>query len=116
LAPFLQPVQFSGFTMTLADVQGFSYLRTQTPEYLRLVQQGSLRTFLGETLYVSLVFGATVSIAGYWVRPVHRTDARHLAHRQIPQEGLGATTWATPRTQEITAWLCWPTWVASLNC
>ncbi|MGH8931151.1 MAG: methane monooxygenase/ammonia monooxygenase subunit A [Egibacteraceae bacterium] len=67
LAPFLQPVQYAGFTLTVADVQGMNYLRTQTPEYLRLVQQGSLRTFLGETLYVSLVFGSTVSIAGYWI-------------------------------------------------
>src|SRR6266498_2868408 len=35
--------------------------------YLRLVQQGSLRTFLGETLYVSLVFGATMTVVGYWI-------------------------------------------------
>ena len=32
-----------------------------------LVEQGSLRTFLGQTLYVTLVFGSTVAIAGYWV-------------------------------------------------
>src|ERR671931_651904 len=67
LAPFLQPVTFMGHTLTLADVQGVEYLRTQTPEYLRLVEQGSLRTFLGETLYVALAFGATVTIAGYWI-------------------------------------------------
>src|SRR6266511_1713729 len=35
--------------------------------FLRLVQQGSLRTFLGETLYVSLVFGATMTVVGYWI-------------------------------------------------
>jgi methane/ammonia monooxygenase subunit A len=51
----------------VADVQGIEYLRSQTPEYLRLVQQGSLRTFLGETLYVSLVFGATMTVVGYWI-------------------------------------------------
>jgi methane/ammonia monooxygenase subunit A len=67
LAPFLQPVDFMGHTLTLADVQGIEYVRAQTPEYLRLVEQGSLRTFLGQTLYVTLVFGSTVAIAGYWV-------------------------------------------------
>src|SRR6266540_3692770 len=61
LSPFLQPVSFMGHTLTVADGQGIQYLRSQTPEYLRLVQQGSLRTFLGETLYVSLVFGATMT-------------------------------------------------------
>src|SRR6266511_3166944 len=67
LSPFLQPVSFMGHTLTVADVQGIQYLRSQTPEYLRLVQQGSLRTFLGETLYVSLVFGATMTVVGYWI-------------------------------------------------
>jgi methane/ammonia monooxygenase subunit A len=67
LSPVLQPVSFMGHTLTVADVQGIEYLRSQTPEYLRLVQQGSLRTFLGETLYVSLVFGATMTVVGYWI-------------------------------------------------
>jgi methane/ammonia monooxygenase subunit A len=67
LAPFLQPVHFMGHTLTVADVQGIEYLRSQTPEYLRVVQQGSLRTFLGETLYVSLAFGATMTVVGYWI-------------------------------------------------
>ncbi len=67
LAPYLQPVNFMGHILTVADVQGIQYLRSQTPEYLRLVEHGSLRSFLEETQYVSLVFGATVAVAGYWV-------------------------------------------------
>src|SRR5712691_5962505 len=67
LAPYLQPTQFMGNVLTVADVQGIEYLRGQTPEYLRLVENGTLRSFLQETQYVSLVFGSTVSIAGYWV-------------------------------------------------
>jgi methane/ammonia monooxygenase subunit A len=67
LAPYLQPTQFMGHVMTVADVQGIQYLRSQTPEYLRMVENGTLRSFLDETQYVSLVFGATVAIAGYWV-------------------------------------------------
>jgi methane/ammonia monooxygenase subunit A len=67
LAPFLQPVQFMGHILTLSDVQGIEYLRNQTPEYLRLVEHGTLRSFLEETQYVSFAFGSTVTIGAYWV-------------------------------------------------
>ena len=67
LAPYLQPVHFMGHVVTLADVQGIEYLRSQTPEYLRQIEHGSLRSFLDETQYVSLAFGATLTVAGYWI-------------------------------------------------
>jgi len=67
LAPYLEPVEWMGLPMTVADVQGIEYVRGQTPEYLRMIEHGSLRTFLGETQYVSLAFGATLAVAGYWV-------------------------------------------------
>jgi len=67
LAAYLQPVEFMGTLLTVADVQGIAYLRSQTPEYLRLIERGALRSFLGETQYVSLVFGGTLAIAGYWI-------------------------------------------------
>ncbi|KWX00979.1 methane monooxygenase [Carbonactinospora thermoautotrophica] len=67
LAPFLQPMEWMGLPMTVADVQGIEYVRAQTPEYLRMIEHGSLRTFLGETQYVSLAFGGTLAVAGYWI-------------------------------------------------
>ncbi len=67
LAPFLQPVQFMNHIVTVADVQGIAYIRSQTPEYLRHIERGTLRSFLGEAQYVSLAFGSTLAIAGYWV-------------------------------------------------
>ena len=39
---------------------------TQT-QYLRHIERGALRSFLGETQYVSLLFGGTLAIVGYWV-------------------------------------------------
>src|SRR6266536_114704 len=69
-ALFLDYVLLKTKSFVLTSViggMGFEFLRSQTPEYLRLVQQGSLRTFLGETLYVSLVFGATMTVVGYWI-------------------------------------------------
>ncbi|MEV6236076.1 methane monooxygenase/ammonia monooxygenase subunit A [Lentzea sp. NPDC051838] len=67
LAPFLQPLKWMGLPITVADAQGIEYVRSQTPEYLRMIESGSLRTFLGETQYVALVFGATLAVAGYWL-------------------------------------------------
>jgi methane/ammonia monooxygenase subunit A len=67
LAPLLQPVEYMGNILTVADVQGIAYLRTQTPEYLRIVEHGTLRSFLQETTLVSILFGANVAIAGYWI-------------------------------------------------
>jgi methane/ammonia monooxygenase subunit A len=67
MAPFLQAVDWMGLPITVADLQGIEYVRSQTPEYLRMIEHGSLRTFLGETQYVSLAFGGTLAIAGYWL-------------------------------------------------
>jgi len=67
LLPFLQPTNFIGHTLTVADVQGITYVRAQTPEYLRVIERGSLRTFLQEPQYVALAFGTTVAVGGYWI-------------------------------------------------
>ena len=67
LAPFLQPVSFMAGILTVADVQGVSYLRSATPEYLRMIEHGTLRSFLEETALVAILFGGTVATAGYWV-------------------------------------------------
>ncbi len=53
--------------LTVADVQGIVYIRSQTPEYLRHIERGALRSFLEETQYVSLVFGGTLAVLGYWI-------------------------------------------------
>ena len=61
MAPFYQPALFMGHVLTVADIQGIGFIRTQTPEYLRIIERGSLRTFLQETQYVSLAFGSTMA-------------------------------------------------------
>lgn len=68
LAPFLQPVMHpSGWVLTVADVQGLNYVRAQTPEYLRIIEEGSLRAFLGDSTTVTVVFTATLCMGVYWV-------------------------------------------------
>src|SRR5262249_10136098 len=66
-APYLQPTQFMRHILTVSALQGIQYLRSQTTAHLPLVENGTLRSFLEETQYVSLVFGATVTVAGYWI-------------------------------------------------
>jgi methane/ammonia monooxygenase subunit A len=60
-------MQFMHHILTVADVQGIVYIRTQTPEYMRHIERGALRSFLGETQYVSLLFGGTLAMLGYWI-------------------------------------------------
>lgn len=67
IAPYLQPAEWMDRILTLSDIQGIAYIRSQTPEYLRIIEHGTLRSFLGETQYVSIVFGMTVTVAGYWI-------------------------------------------------
>lgn len=67
LAPFLQPAVFMHHILTVSDVQGIAYIRSQTPEYLRHIERGALRSFLGETQYVSLLFGGSLAMIGYWI-------------------------------------------------
>ena len=67
LAPYLQPAQFMHHILTVSDIQGIAYIRSQTPEYMRHIERGALRSFLGETQYVSLLFGGTLAMVGYWV-------------------------------------------------
>jgi len=63
---FWQPVPFHGTTLTLADVMGFNYTRTQTPVYLRIVERGTFRAFLEQISYVVAIFSGLIAIGGYW--------------------------------------------------
>jgi methane/ammonia monooxygenase subunit A len=67
MAPFRQTADWNGMTMTVADVQGVEYVKSQSPEYLRLVEAGSLSAFDGQTLPVALALGATLAVGGYGV-------------------------------------------------
>jgi methane/ammonia monooxygenase subunit A len=67
LSPYLSPVDFHGQLMTVADVLSFHIGRTQTPEYLRIVEHGHLRALVSNITLVVSVFAGMLSIAGYTV-------------------------------------------------
>jgi len=52
---------------TLADLQGYHYVRTGTPEYIRMVEKGTLRTFGKDVAPVSAFFSGFVCIIIYFL-------------------------------------------------
>ncbi|MGH7965751.1 MAG: bacterial ammonia monooxygenase, subunit AmoA [Candidatus Binatia bacterium] len=64
LAPFRVPVEYLGNVMSLSDLQGYQYIRTSTPEYLRIIERGTLRTFGEDVTPVSAAFSGFVCV---WV-------------------------------------------------
>lgn len=62
-----RPVDYHGELMTVADVMGFEYVRTQAPSYLRIVEEGHLRAFVESIGLVSAITAGIASILFYWV-------------------------------------------------
>jgi methane/ammonia monooxygenase subunit A len=67
IAPLHVSVEYNGMMMTLADLQGYHYVRTGTLEYIRMVEKGTLRTFGKDVAPVSAFFSGFVSIIIYFL-------------------------------------------------
>lgn len=67
LAQYHQGVEVQGLLMTLADLIGFEYVRTSTPEYIRMVERGTMRTFGKDVVPVAAFFSGFVSMIVYFV-------------------------------------------------
>jgi methane/ammonia monooxygenase subunit A len=67
LAPLHQPVEYHGMIMTLADLGGYNYVRTGTPEYIRMIEKGSMRTFGKDVVPVSSFFAGFMSMLIYFL-------------------------------------------------
>ena len=67
IAPLHLPVEYNGMMFTVADLSGYHYVRTGTPEYIRMVEKGTLRTFGKDVAPVSAFFSAFVSVIVYFV-------------------------------------------------
>ncbi|QNJ96523.1 methane monooxygenase/ammonia monooxygenase subunit A (plasmid) [Mycolicibacterium fluoranthenivorans] len=66
LAPYLQAVNFHGTLLTVADTMGFEISRTQTPEYLRIIEEGHLRALVSNITIVVALFAGMLSAAVYF--------------------------------------------------
>lgn len=67
LAPYRLVVEHLGQLATVADVIGYTFTRTSMPEYLRIIERGTLRTFGENPAVVSALFSGFLSVLMYWV-------------------------------------------------
>lgn len=67
LAPFRLPLEAMNSLVSVGDYIGYAYTRTSTPEYLRFIERGTLRTFGGHSAVVSAFFSGFVCILTYLV-------------------------------------------------
>lgn len=67
LAPYFQPVEHMGQMASVADMLGYIYPRAGTPEYIRIIERGTLRTFQDSANWVSAFFAAFLCIFSYYI-------------------------------------------------
>jgi len=67
LAQFHLPSDQNGQLMSVADLIGYHYVRTSMPEYVRIIEHGTMRTFGKDVVGVAAFFGGFVSIMVYFV-------------------------------------------------
>jgi len=67
LAPFRLVVEHLGQLATVADVVGYTFTRTSMPEYLRIIERGTLRTFGENPAVVSALFSGFLSVIMYGI-------------------------------------------------
>lgn len=67
MAPYKVPVEFNGMLMSVADLMGYQYIRTTTPEYLRIIEESTLRTFGGSVTPLTAVFSALCGMVIYMI-------------------------------------------------
>lgn len=61
------PLNYHGELMTVADAMGFEYVRTQAPAYMRIVEEGHLRAFIGQIEIVTALTAGVGAIFFYWI-------------------------------------------------
>lgn len=67
IAPLHEPVNYQGVVLSLADLMGFMDVRTGTPEYIRMIERGTLRTFGGHSTAIAAIFAGFICIMMYWL-------------------------------------------------
>jgi methane/ammonia monooxygenase subunit A len=60
--PYHLPVNHQGTIASVADMIGWGFPRSATPEYIRIIERGTLRTFGAQVSWVSAVFSGFICI------------------------------------------------------
>jgi methane/ammonia monooxygenase subunit A len=67
LAAYRLPIDHIGSLVSVGDLIGYVYPRSSTPEYLRIIERGTLRTFGGHSAVVSAFFSGFLCILTYFL-------------------------------------------------
>ena len=67
LAPYRLVTEHLGQLATVADVIGFTFTRTSMPEYLRIIERGTLRTFGENPAVISALFSGFLCVIMYYL-------------------------------------------------
>ncbi len=62
LAPYFVPIEHQGMVASVADMIGYVFPRSGTPEYIRMIERGTLRTYEGTTVWISSFFAGVICI------------------------------------------------------
>lgn len=62
LAPYFLAVEHQGMVASVADMIGYVFPRSGTPEYIRMIERGTLRTYEGTTVWISTFFAGVICI------------------------------------------------------
>lgn len=67
IAAYHQPVEVMGSMTSLADLIGYVFPRSGTPEYIRIIERGTLRTFSDSAIWVSAFFSGFICVFMYYI-------------------------------------------------
>ena len=84
-APFRIPIEYNGTMVTVADLMGYMYIRTAIPEYVRIIEESTLRTFGEAVTPLTAVFAGFVTILNYylWCWVGHKVSVGRFMNRII---------------------------------
>ena len=61
------PVDYNGTLVTVADLSGYQYIRTAIPEYVRIIEETTLRTFGEAVTPLTAFFAGFVCLINYYL-------------------------------------------------
>ena len=86
LAPYYLPVNHMNSVASVADVIGYVFSRSSTPEYIRIIERGTLRTYESGVTWLSALFAGFVCIgvhALFWQLGAFMSSTKFLPGSKI---------------------------------
>jgi methane/ammonia monooxygenase subunit A len=103
IAPYHQPVEYLNQLVSVADLTGYTFMRTSLPEYLRIIERGTLRTFAGVSTPISALFSGFICIFMYilwWYVGALFASTRYVPNQLARWMGLRPAE-AAPRSADV---------------